>query len=267
MANFVMYKNKKVELTLNPQFMMPYMQQAQKAEFLEIQKIINRVYIQKRKPMRVLDIGVGDGRVPRMLRKTKEWRRKVAAYVGIDNNKKAVEKLKETLVDKKMKFIYFDAVKLSGANETSILKKKYDLIWTTYFTAGNFKPIEIKLKTTKLGIILPYAKSCLNPNKKFIHVFKSAYNLLAENGNLILGSVYVDTDKNRVRQERFYKKCGMEVITSKKDSFTATQEGFWSQRFTKELIYKYFFWVDKKNISFVPLDKENFAQMIIISKT
>lgn len=58
----------------------------------------------------------------------------------------------------------------------------------------------------------------------------------------------------------------MNVITSKEDEFVATKEGFWSERFTKEKIYKYFYWVHREKIKTIPLDTYNFAQALIISK-
>jgi hypothetical protein len=43
--------------------------------------------------------------------------------------------------------------------------------------------------------------------------------------------------KNR---NHFIPKMGMTIITGEQDSFTATKERFWSQRFTKEKLLNYF---------------------------
>jgi len=266
---FIMYKNIKVDRTLDERYMTPFLKNAQVAEFRELKKIIERVYSKTKKVLNMLDIGVGDGRIPLLLSKEPIWK-KINLYVGFDNNKiefkKAKDAIKKRKIEDKVKIVYFDAINLNKKTSNEIFKHKYDLIICTYFTPGNFKPDEIKIKVGKDGLILPYPKNCLEPNKKFVKTFRGAYNLLKNNGKIVLGTTYIDTDINRKRQEEFYRKCGMTVITSKKDSFTATKEGFWSQRFTKKRIYDYFSWVKRKKIKFIKLDNYNFAQMIIISK-
>jgi len=269
MAKFVMYKHKKVDRTLDERYMTPFLKNAQIAEFKELKNIIRNVYLKTKTPLNILDIGVGDGQVPILLSKEPIWR-KINLYVGFDNSKiefkKAKNAIKQKGIEEKVKIVYFDAVNLDKKTSNEIFKHKYDLVICTYFTAGNFKPDEIKIKTGKNGLIVPYPKDYLEPNKKFVKIFKGAYNLLENNGKIVLGTTYIDCDVNRIRQEEFYEKCGMTVITSKKDSFTATKEGFWSQRFTKKRIYDYFSWVKRDKIKFVNLDNYNFARMIIISK-
>lgn len=264
-----MYKYEKVDRTLDEKYMTPFLRNAQIAEFRELKRIINEIYSENKTPLTMLDIGVGDGRIPVFLSKEKIWD-KIKLYIGFDNSKIEIKKCKKVIkknrIGDKVKVVYFDAVNLNKKARNEIFKHSYDLIICTYFTAGNFKPDEIKIKTGRDGLILPYPKSCLEPNKKFIKIFKGAYKLLKPNGKIVLGSTYIDTDINRKRQEEFYKKCGMTIITSKKDSFTATKEGFWSQRFTEERIYNYFSWIKRKNIKFIPLDDYNFARMVIISK-
>lgn len=58
----------------------------------------------------------------------------------------------------------------------------------------------------------------------------------------------------------------MTKITDEEDSFTATKEIFWSQRFTKEKIYHYLKFVQRDKISFIPLDTYNYAMQIRIKK-
>lgn len=261
MPNYVMYKNKPIENTLTEKYMTTPLKKAQKEEAKKLAEII--LQLSSKKPITILDIGVGDGRIPSLLKKS-VWD-KIESFSGFDNSKIELNKAKKNLNDKKIKLLYFDANRLNE-KKTLITKKKYDLIICTYFTAGNFKPDEIKMEISKNGKIINYPISCLNPNKKFIHIFKSAYRLLRPGGKIILGSVYIDSDSTRIKQEAFYRKCGMKIITSKVDSFTATQEGFWSQRFTAERIYDYFAWLKKEQIQFWPLDNYNFAEMVIISK-
>lgn len=58
----------------------------------------------------------------------------------------------------------------------------------------------------------------------------------------------------------------MTIITDKNDSFTATKERFWSQRFTKKKIYEYFKFVNPEKISFTLLDTYIFAMQVRIKK-
>lgn len=269
MRKFVMYKHKKVDRTLDEKFMTPFLKKAQTAEFRELKNVIEKVYSEDRKPLNILDIGVGDGRIPLLLSKEPVWK-KINLYIGIDNSRIEIKKSKRAIkkreLENRVKIFYLDAANLNKKNSSEIFKHRYDLAMCTYFTPGDFKPDEIRIKTGKNGLILPYPKTSLEPNKKFVRIFKATYKLLKDNGKLVLGTTYIDTDRNRIRQEEFYKKCGMTVITSKNDPFTATKEGFWSQRFTKKRIYDYFSWLKKEKIKFVPLDNYNFARMIICSK-
>lgn len=269
MSSFIEYGNKKVDKTLNPDFMTPFLRNAQTAEFMELCKLINNLYSVQKSPLKILDIGVGDGRIIAKLNKCDLWS-KIGLFVGFDNAQIEIEQSNKLVSDlrikNKVKIVCFDANNLGKPNQNEIFKQRYDLIICTYFTPGNFKPDEIKIKMGENGLILPYPVKCLNPNEKFVRIFKGAYSLLTPRGNLVLGSIYIDSDVNRLRQEDFYRKCGMTVITSKKDSFTATKEGFWSQRFTKQRIYEYFSWLDKNKISFISLDDYSFAQMITVSK-
>ncbi|MEW5997115.1 MAG: hypothetical protein AB1657_06025 [Candidatus Micrarchaeota archaeon] len=62
----------------------------------------------------------------------------------------------------------------------------------------------------------------------------------------------------------FYRKCGMTVITGPEDSFTATLERYWSQRFTEERVRDYLDFVPAGDISFIDLDTYEFAMMVRI---
>jgi hypothetical protein len=59
---------------------------------------------------------------------------------------------------------------------------------------------------------------------------------------------------------------GMHVITSAQDSFCATEERFWSQRFTEEKLYRYLPFVPTEKITFIPLDTYDFAMQVQIKK-
>jgi cysteine synthase len=151
------------------------------------------------------------------------------------------------------------------ARNLSQLKSSYDLILCTYFTAGDFVTEDFSFETDETGKL--NVVFSLEKNESFDKVFRSAYNLLVVGGKLILGSIFVDNDSTRKKQEEFYKKCGMTIITRPTDSFTATKEEFWSQRFTKERIMEYFAFVEPRNIELRSLDTYDFAQMVVVSKS
>lgn len=266
--SFVMYTNKKVDNTLNPNFMTSFLKNAQIAEFKKLLELIIDQFSKTGRQLKILDIGVGDARVPLKLSKSLVWE-KIDLFVGLENSQievdKAVKVIKNAGIEDKVRIIKFDALILKDKS-FNLPQQKYDLIICTYFTTGNFKPDEIKIDTDNNNKIISYPKESLNPNKNFIKVFRAVYEMLNPDGKIFLGSIYIDTDENRKRQEDFYKKCGMKVITSSEDEFTATKEGFWSERFIKEKVYRYFSFVPKEKIKFIPLDTYNFAHSIVVSK-
>jgi hypothetical protein len=140
--------------------------------------------------------------------------------------------------------------------------KKYDMVITTWFTAGNFYPDNFPFDTYRgSGQNLD-----LTSNEKFVTIFRNAYHLLNPGGEIVIGACYIDSDATRLKQEESYHKMGMTVITSPEDSFTATKEGFWSQRFTKEKLLNYLHFVDPAKISFTPLDTYQYAMQVRIRK-
>jgi len=268
-SNYIMYKSKEAQRTLDPRYMTPYHKQAQWAEYTKLKEIISEVYKSRKHTIKIFDIGIGYARIPVLLSTVETWK-KIARYVGIDISKHCVTQSKRIVTSKgianTVEIILFDAVDLNIKNDEPFRKDKYDLVICTYFTAGDFKPKQIQLKTGRKGRIINYDLNLLKPNKDFVSVFKGAFDLLSDNGKIVIGSVYCDSKLARSVQEEFYKGCGMHVITSQKDPFTATKEGFWSERFTKEKIYEYLSWVAKDKIELIHLDDYNFANMIIINK-
>jgi SAM-dependent methyltransferase len=262
------YDGREAQRTLQPAFMTPYHKQAQWAELSELKKIIGFTYKLVNRPLVIFDIGIGDARVPLLLSEVATWS-KIAKYVGIDISETCLAKAKRNIEKKgiaeKVRVIRFDATKLDSIPQET-LEEKYDLVICTYFTGGDFKPDEIKIQTKEGGLIVEYDISALRPNKKFVSVFKGAYRFLAEKGKIVIGSLYWNNDFVRRIQEEFYRKCGMTVITSEKDEFTATKEGFWSERFDVNKIYSYLYWVPKEKIELIPLDDYDFAFMVVVSK-
>jgi len=272
----VMYDVEEARRTLDPHYMGPYLTQAQWAEFTKLKEIIGETYnAAGKRPLWVLDIGVGLARIPVWLSHVATWD-KIAKYVGIDISPDIIEESKKITrkerIANKVEVILFDATDLSTSPPEVLKKKKvlrenkYDLVICTYFTAGDFKPPEIKLQIQENGRIADYDINTLRPNEDFISVFRGAYNLLQKKGKIVIGSIYWDNDAARKIQENFYKRCGMTVITSSKDPFTATRERFWSERFDQHKIYSYLSWTPLNKIELIPLDDYKFAFMVVIHK-
>jgi len=263
-----MYKDDKARRTLFPRYLTEYHTQAQWAEFTKLKEIIGNTYRSLERPILIFDIGIGTSRVPLLLSRVATWE-KIGKYMGIDISPFCVDRsrrvAKARRIDDKLEVVLFDALDLSTRASELLKYGEYDLVVCTYFTAGDFKPDEIKLER-KGGVIANYDLGLLKPNKNFIAVFKGALSLLRCGGQVVIGSLYRDTPFVREIQEKFYKKCGMTVITSEEDPFTATEEGFWSERFSKEKVYEYLPWIPRNRIEQTPLDDYDFAFMVSIKK-
>ncbi len=264
-----MFSRQEAMRTLNPSYMTPYHKQAQWAEFCELKKAIGEIFNKRKQPLRVFDIGIGTARIPVWLSTVATWD-KIAKYIGIEISPLCIAQSKRIATTRriadKVEVIKFDAVNLSIDSNEPFKRDKYDLIVCTYFTAGDFKPEEIQLKTGRNGKIADYDLNLLRPNESFVAVIKGAFDMLKNDGKIVLGSVYRDNDMARSIQEQFYAACKMTVITSPKDPFTATKEGFWSERFNKEKIHDYLSWIPHDQMELIPLDDYDFAIMIVISK-
>lgn len=234
--------------------------QAQWAEFIELKKVIAELYSKKQKPIAILDIGIGNARIAKHLSGIPEMWNKIYSYDGTDNSKSCValsiQIAQDLKIEDKLTVYNLDAVNLNQ------LKKKYDLIITTWFTAGNFYPENFSFDTYATSNM----KLDLSKNEKFEIIFSKAYNLLSTEGEILIGACYIDNETTRKKQEQSYKKMGMTIITDASDSFTATEERFWSQRFTKRKIFSYLSFVLPEKISFVALDTYNYAMQVRIKK-
>lgn len=256
-----MYDNENtVQKSFDDNYLSEDLLQAQWAEFTELKKVIAEAYLKKGSPLTLLDIGIGSARIARHLSAIPEMWQMIESYEGTDNAKACIKlsqaTAKELHIEDKLKVHLLDAIQLDQLN------KKYDLIICTWFTPGNFYPENFPFDT--------YKDSCtrldLSMNEKFTAIFSKAYSLLNSDGEIILGACYIDNDMTRKKQEQSYQKMGMEVITNAKDSFTATKEKFWSQRFTQEKIRAYLTFVTSENIVFTPLDPYDYAMQIRIKK-
>ena len=256
-----MYDNTNtVEKSFDLSYISEHLIQAQWAEFIELKKVITELAIKKNAPISILDIGIGNARIPKHLCGVKEIWDVVGEYDGTDNAMACVDisnkNIAELHIQDKVTAHFFEATNLNK------WQKKYDLVITTWFTAGNFYPDNFSFENYKYSV----QRLDLSKNEKFDTIFSAAYNLLNPVGELVLGACYLDNDSTRQKQEESYNKMGMTVITDARDSFTATKEGFWSQRFTKEKLYNYLHFAAPEKIIITPLDTYNYAMQVRIKK-
>ena len=250
-----------VEKSFDKDFIPEEQLQTQWAEFIEFKKVIAELSAVKKMPISILDIGIGNARVVKHLCGIPEIWNCIASYDGIDNAEPCLaisnKVIKDLNIQDKVAAIFLEA------HDLNTLNKKYDTIITTWFTAGNFYPDNFPFETYKES----GSRIDLSKNEKFEKVFSDAYSLLNLGGEIVLGSCYMDNESTRKKQEAFYEKMGMQVITDARDSFTATKEKFWSQRFTKEKLINYLDFVSPENIICTPLDTYNFAMQVRIKKS
>jgi hypothetical protein len=249
-----------VEKSFDEDFIPEEQLQTQWSEFIELKKIITEQFHLHNRPISILDIGVGTARIPKHLCGIPEIWNMIAQYDGIDNAPACLNLSNKLAKDLNIKDKF--SVKFLEAHQIASLNKTYDLIITTWFTPGNFYPDDFSFENYDPVI----QRLDLTENKKFMSVFSVAYKMLETNGEIVLGSCYIDSNATRIKQENFYKKLGMTVITDAEDSFTATKEKFWSQRFTKNKIRNYFFYVPEEKILFTSLDTYGYAMQVRIKK-
>ena len=256
-----MYDNENtVEKSFNLDYISEYLLQAQWAEFIELKKVIAEISKQQKRPISMLDIGIGNARIPTHLSGIKEIWKLIEKYDGTDNANACVEiatkNLEALQIQDKVKAYFFDALNLDQ------WKQQYNLVITTWFTAGNFYPNLFSFEN--------YADAKerldLTKNEKFETIFKNGYNLLLPGGELLIGACYIDNENTRLIQEASYKKMGMTIITDANDHFTATKEGFWSQRFTQAQLLNYLHFVPAHKINFINLDTYEYAMQVRIKK-
>lgn len=256
-----MYDNENtVRKSFDIDYISEYLIQAQWAELVELKKVIDEIFEKKNAPLTILDIGIGNARIPRHLSGIREIWEKVKQYDGTDNAMACIdisnEEIERLNISNKVFAHFFEAADLDQWT------KQYDMVITTWFTAGNFYPDDFSFDTYNGS----GKKLDLTSNPKFTRIFKNAYGLLNHGGEVVIGACYIDNNATRIKQEEAYRKMGMRVITDEKDSFTATREGFWSQRFSREKLYNYLSFSEISKIHFIPLDTYDFAMQVRIKK-
>ena len=103
----------------------------------------------------------------------------------------------------------------------------YDLVLCLYFTPGNFRDMSDDLAL--------YTDAYLDRNPVFAKIFGTFYRALKPGGFMFL-TVYKDVPEAEAEQRGFYESTGQHVLTPKGSRFVATQENFWSVRFTEQTV-------------------------------
>ena len=256
-----MYDNEKtVRASFDLNYISEYLIQAQWAEFIELKKVIHEIADRKKAPVTILDIGIGNARIPKHLCGIKEIWNKIAVYDGTDNAIACVEISNEEIIRLKISDKVF--AHFLDATDLNKWEKKYDMVITTWFTAGNFYPDDFPFQSYQGS----GKRFDLSTNEKFSAIMKNAYNLLTPDGELVIGACYKDNDATRLKQEESYRKMGMTVITDEHDSFTATKDQFWSQRFTKDKLFNYLSFIPREKFQFTSLDTYDYAMQVRIRK-
>src|SRR5262249_55796878 len=119
--------------------------QTQWAELIELKKIIHEQFHSRSGRISILDIGVGSLRVARHLIGIHEIWNLIAAYDGIDNAMACVNISKSVIEELNIGDVA--SVQFFEAEQIGTLQKKYDIIMTTWFTPGNFCPIDFPFET------------------------------------------------------------------------------------------------------------------------
>lgn len=253
-----MYDNDKhLEDTFTESNLSPYLLQAQWSEFIELKKAISEIYYHKNDLISILDIGIWDARIIKNLFPIEELWSKIKQYDWIDIAENCIKLSKE--VFHKLGIADKTTATLEDATNIDQIGKKYDIILSTRFTVWNFYPTNFDFDDFK-----PWYD--MSENDKFSSIFEKAYNMLNDEWEIIIGSVYIDNEATRKKQEQAYKDFWWTVITDERDCFTASQDGRWSQRFTKQRVYGYLDFIPQEKIEFIPLDTYNYAMMIRIKK-
>src|SRR5258706_1596339 len=121
-----------IQKSFDEDFMPEEQLQAQWAEFIELKKIITEQYQLQKKPISILDIGVGSARIPKHLCGIPEIWDMIGQYEGIDNAWPCINLSKKLAGSFNIEDKF--SVRFLEAHQLNLLAKKYHLIITTWFT-------------------------------------------------------------------------------------------------------------------------------------
>jgi len=114
---------------------------------------------------------------------------------------------------------------VGDAAEAPLEPSGYDLVWSLYFTPGNFRD-----PCDDLSV---YTNAYLDDNPNFQRIVSRFYAALKPAGHMFL-TVYRDVPAAEQAQREFYRRTGQTLLTPPGSRFVATAENFWSVRWTKQ---------------------------------
>lgn len=197
---------------------------------------------------RIADIGCGNGYHAMLLAPVGEL------YHGFEISTELAEKARSSWL--RAGITHAD-IFLGDVAEAELLDRFYDLALCLYFTPGNFRD-----RSSDLSL---YTDAYLDRNPQFIRVMSRFYAALRPGGRMFL-TVYRDVPEAEASQIDFYEKTGQHPITPRGSRFVATQEGFWSARWTRESVLSNLgaFGVEPERVSFHELNR--IAWMVEVRK-
>ncbi|MBI5414509.1 class I SAM-dependent methyltransferase [Candidatus Peregrinibacteria bacterium] len=206
------YQNDNVKKTFDPDCMPIILQDAVEKEW----QFLNALPWEGKT---ILDIGVGQGR------HALKYAPQSEKYIGVDIAEDMINTTRKSAEKHGIQNIYLihsDAEFLDDVPGDSV-----DRVLCMYFTAGNFRKDNFN--------VAKYEKGEITKNEKFIAILRHMYRILKK-GSIYL-TVYKQCTATKNMQFEFYSKTGQHILNAHtNDPFMATKEGFWSLRFTKELM-------------------------------
>lgn len=187
------------------------------ASILEARKRQDEIILErfKGKKLSIADIGCGDGYHGEIFAPEAEL------YHGFEISSAMASETRERWQENGLENT---DVFEGDASAMKLEPNTYDVAWSLYFTSGNFRE--------EFDDIRKYDDKYLDANPQFIKIISNFYNALKPDGKLFL-TVYKDAPKTEAAQRKFYKDTGQTVITPLGSRFVATEENFWSVRWTK----------------------------------
>ncbi|MCP4664314.1 MAG: class I SAM-dependent methyltransferase [bacterium] len=204
------YEDQNVRKTLDPSFCP---EEIRNAREVQDQIIIRRF---KGAPIKIADVGCGDGYHGTVFAPA------CILYHGFEISTEMAEQARRNwrelgLTNAEM-FV-------GDADDTEPEPDFYDVVWSLYFTPGNFRD--------EFDDISMYDDSYLDRNPRFVSIVSKFYRALKPGGTMFL-TVYKDVPEAEQAQREFYHNTGQHVITPPGSRFVATAENFWSARWTRE---------------------------------
>jgi len=185
------------------------------APILEARQVQDRLLEERFKglPLAIADIGCGDGYHGEIFGPSAK------SYHGFEISSEMARKARE-------KFKHIEGAKVfeGDASKFYLAPNTYDVVWSLYFTAGNFRG--------EFADLSDYTDDYLDKNPAFIGIIGNFFRSLKVGGKLFM-CVYKDSPLTEATQRTFYKQTGQTVLTPLGSRFVATKENFWSVRWTE----------------------------------